>query len=120
MVFIPVTRGDIEHGEVEPGTYPARIDKITERKSQAGNKVYLIRWVITGSEPPAGQSIIENVTLVPEAYWKLGEIIDSIGFQIGDQGFNTEDILGMECNLQVIHEEYQGRTRPKVEKHLPL
>ncbi len=107
---------------VEPGTYPARVDKITNRTSTKGNPVMLLHWAITGTEPPAGTKVLESCTMTPESFWRLEDLFASIGVKVDNsgQGFESDDLLGKECKIVVIDDTYEGKLRSKVNAHIPL
>lgn len=108
-------------GHVEPGTYSARIDKVNDKAAKSGNPMMIIGWTITGTEPPAGTKVSEMVTMIPEAYWRVAEIFEATGFKSPDgTGFESQDLLGLECKIVLADDTYEGRTRSKVQKHLPL
>lgn len=113
-----IPRSEIEGNEAPEGTHPARIDRVGHHKAPSGNDVLLINWKITGSEPPAGSGVLENITMVPEAYWRLDDLFKAIDFVPGDQGFNSDDLKGAECKLVVVREMYEGRERAKVKSHI--
>lgn len=115
-----VTDDELHGSRVAPGTYQARIDKVTDKSSKSGNPVMWLTWTITGTEPPAGQKVPENVTMTPESYWRLEEIFEVTGFKSDGTGFDSQDLKGLEARIVVVQEEYEGRPRAKVQKHLPL
>jgi hypothetical protein len=117
MSRIMISKEDLEGTQCPPGTWVARIDRVTERESEKKNKVILLGWKVVGSEPPAGSDVLENITLVPEAMWKLAEVFEATGFTPDADGFETADLKGLECRIVVAEEEYQGRKRAKVMSH---
>lgn len=107
---------------VPPDTYRARIHKVKDRVSEAGNPCILLTWRIAGTEPPAGQNVFEQMVMTPEAYWKVGEILTAIGFSGFDEnGFDSNDLVGYECQIVVTQgTDNKGRPRNNVDGHLPL
>lgn len=121
MPFVPVTKKDLEQPLAEPGSYPCRIEGVKLRESAAKNQVLNLRWVIMGSEPPAGISILDGVTLIPEAYWKLNQLFQAVHYEVGEDGFNTEELVGREARLVVTHKTGDDNvTRAQVTQYLPL
>jgi len=117
-----ITREEINQPLVAPDTYRARIHKVKDRKSEAGNPCIMLTWRIEGTEPPAGQNVFEQMVMIPEAYWKVNEIMNAIGFDgFDDAGFASEDLVGYSCNIVVSQgTDNKGRPRNNVEAHLPI
>jgi len=120
MAHVAIPRAELEGPQVDPGTYPGRLDKAKIRKSQAQNDVMQLSWTLTGTEPPAGVKIPDQITLIPEAYWKLQALFAATGITPGDGGFDTDELIGAECNLVLVEDEYQGNKRIKVNGYAPL
>lgn len=122
MAHYNVTQEDLEKagGYVEPGTYPARIVAIRDKASAKGNPVMWVDWVVTGTEPPAGSKISEPVTMTPEAFFRLDELFQAIGFRAEGTGFESNDLINGECKLVLVDDTYEGKKRTKVKSHLPL
>ena len=115
MSFVNIPRKDIEQPLPPVGKHPVRLNAAKLRESAAKNQVLNIVWVITGTEPPAGERVLDNITLVPEAYWKLNLLFQGIEYKPDEQGFNTDDLIGKECEITIIHETGQdGVERAKV------
>jgi len=116
-----VTDEELNAPMVEPGTYPARIDKVKDTSSQKGNPMFYVTWTLMGDAPPAGQKVFENFTMTPEAYWKLADLFQATGFKSTDgTGFDSMDLVGQVCRLVLVEDEYEGRKRAKVKTHLPM
>jgi hypothetical protein len=114
MTFINIPKSELDRPLVAAGEHPARIAKVTVRDSAAKNKMLGISWTITGTEPPAGQQVYDMITLVQEAYWKLGLLFAATGFEPDDQGFNDQGLVGLEALITVTEDEYEGVPRNKV------
>lgn len=120
MPKVNIPRSEIEAPPLAAGTYPARIDKVKQRSSQAGNDVMNIVWTIMGTDPPAGAKVLDSITLIASAFWKLDALFKGVGYVPGEDGFMTEDLVGKECQIVVVEEEYEGRPRAKVNGYIPL
>jgi len=107
-------------GRIEPGTYPVRCDKVTDKASKNGNPVIWVTWTVEGSEPPAGAKVVENVTMTPESFFRLQEIFEATGFKGDGTGFDSNDLIGLRCRVAVVDDEYEGKVRSKVKAHLPV
>lgn len=112
-----VKQSELHDEPIEPGEYPARIDRIGHRTSNAGNPCMLVNWTLTGTDPPSGTKLLESITMTPESYWRLGELFKALDFKPDEDGFDDSDLTGMECLIAVEMEEYQGVERPRVKYH---
>ena len=120
-----VTQEQIDNSSnrVDPGTYHARIDKVTDKASKNGNPVMWVNWTITDTDSPfGGTKLPENITMIPEAYWKLEDLFTAIGFKVDENGsgFDSQDLVGHQCRITVADDTYEGQQRSRITKHLPL
>ena len=107
---------------VEPGTYPARVFRVKDKQSANKNPMIVLIWKIEGDQPPAGLTVPENLTLIPESYFRLQEVIEACGIEdvIGDDGLDSKDLLEARCRIRVEYRDYEGKARLNVAEHLPL
>ncbi len=110
---------------VPAGVYQARVDtsKSEVRRSQSGNDVVSIAYVIENPPEYAGRRVIENYTITEKALWKLGRVLHALGVVAPGTKkftFDTKDIHGKQCKIKVSQEAYNDRLRNRVDDVIPI
>lgn len=105
--------------ELKPGTYQARVAKVEEKTSQAGNPY--LNWEF---DVENGQGKAWYITsLLPNALWNLKTmLINAFGMDTDalNGAFNLDptDFIGLQVTLVVETEEYNGQERARVKQVL--
>lgn len=120
MPRVHVRKDELAGPKIEDGDYPARIDIAKMRKSAKNNDVLFVGWKIIGDQPPAGASVPDNFTLIPEAYWKLNILFRALSFEPDEDGFDSEDLVNKECIITVANEDGDQGPRVNVKSYKPL
>lgn len=110
---------------LESGVYKARIISADVGKSKGGNNMTTPVFEISHN----GEEFKRTAYLVVEGKGAGGfeSLLRATGFgQYADQikngekaPFNTDDLIGLEVNVQVEQSEYQGRLRDNIVGYLP-
>lgn len=102
MSFVPVPKSEIDQ-TVPDGEYHVRIDRFEHKKTtQQGKPDYLSGgYTVVGTEPPAGTKLRDMFPLQQDLYWKIGQLFAAVEYTPGEQGFNSEDLIGKEFKLGV-------------------
>lgn len=102
------------------GVYDGVITEIEERESQSSEHPYL-NWTITivGGEYD-NRKVWLMTSMSPKALWKLRDILIGLGvdaesLKSADFSFNPADFINVQVRASVVHENYQGRLRDRVE-----
>lgn len=106
------------------GTHPAKINKITPKKTKKGGDMFII--FLEGNNEEQGLAFLvfgndftkENMNYILASIEDNGQEIPDMSF-----GFNkvTYDfLLGKEVYIEVIEKEYKGEMSPSVNKFLTL
>lgn len=105
------------------GFYPMYPSKITEEESSEGNDYLSFTWKVLEGKFK-GTVSYDNVSLQPQALWKLRQILEAMGQEVPDGPMDIvlEEITGEEnaCMLEIVNEEYDGQDRPKPRGYMPL
>jgi hypothetical protein len=95
------------------GMYLLTIVKAEEKDSSTGNKMLVVQF----SEPDTKTVIFENFSYVPEALFKLQNLLEALGYDAGDDmEFNAADIIGGVVKAKVIQREYEGSVQNSAKK----
>ena len=106
---------DVPDSDVAEGWHSARIFAVEDKESKAGNRMLVVQLKIEGG-PWNGRSLFDNWMLETDALWRTRQIFTDLGFMSNDdKGFDgsTEDLIGIELEVRVVMEEYQGQARPR-------
>lgn len=96
------------------GRHRVKIVEINEQTSQGGDDMLVFVFeVIKGKSK--GARVYENCVLTDKALWKLQQILQAIGIKCdGKVALDLDKLIGKICEVDVFHEEYEGRTRARI------
>lgn len=96
------------------GRHRVKIVEINEQTSQGGDDMLVFVFeVIKGDSK--GARVYENCVLTDKALWKLQQILQAIGIKCdGKVALDLDKLIGKICEVDVFHEEYEGRTRARI------
>ncbi len=127
MTRVNVNLNDVPDN-VEPGWYAARVEAGEVRTTQAGDGEY-IQWTLSITDPDSefnGWPLIVRtpVKVAPgksqRALRMVKDFLTACGFEWDEEGFNIEDVVGAELEVQVQHRTWQGRVQEDVNAYRPL
>ena len=97
------------------GVHACKIASADEKQSSGGNDMIVVAFeVIKGVDK--GARVYENFPLVDKALWKLKGLLQAIGMKAdGKVQLDLDKLVGKTCNVTVKHEEYEGKTRARVD-----
>lgn len=103
-----------QFSKASEGRHRVKIKEINEQTSQGGDDMLVFVFeVIKGDDK--GALIYENCVLTDKALWKLQQILQAIGIKCdGKVAIDLDKLIGKICEVDVFHEEYEGRTRAKI------
>jgi len=118
MTRINVNLNDVESSfEVYPdGQY---FVEIKSSKVQQGENSTYIRWIAEILEGEyAGKLVSWNTSLAPNALWNLKKMLEAVGAEWDEEGFDDEDVYG--GRLIVVNEVqvYEGTERNNIKDYL--
>jgi len=102
------------------GFHPAKVIDFEKSYSKTGNPTYVWQFLITAGDSE-GVELRFWTSLLPQARWKTVETLEAVGIEAAGSmaRFKRSDVVGSPCVLEVIHDEYEGRTNHKVERVHP-
>lgn len=97
------------------GVHACKIVSADEKQSSGGNDMIVVAFeVIKGLDK--GARVYENFPLVDKALWKLKGLLQAIGMKAdGKVQLDLDKLVGKTCSVTVKHEEYDGKTRARVD-----
>lgn len=102
------------------GIHTVKLIEITEAVSQNGDDMLKVTFeVISGADK--GCRVFDNFTLIDKALWKFKQFLVSAGVKAdGKVAIDLDKLIGKVCDVNVIHEEYNGVTRAKIADYQKL
>lgn len=96
------------------GTHVVKVASVEEVTFQGGNEGFKVAFEITKGAGK-GARVYENFPLVDTALWKLKSLLVAIGMKAdGRVTLDTDKLIGKTLEIDVYHEDYEGKTRAKV------
>lgn len=118
--FTDVEDNDFE--TVAEGTYHAVLFDIEEgESSKKGTPLLNFEFKIMGGKFD-GQKVWEDYYLTDGAMWRLKKALNNLAPErdhSGELKFEPQDYMGLECDIEVEHSEYNGKTYANVAEILP-
>lgn len=104
----------------EEGQHVVKLMEIEETESQAGNDMLNATFqVVRGNS--TGAKLYDNFVLTEKALWKLQSFLTAIGMKAeGRVTIDLDKLIGKTCIVEVAHEEYEGKTRARIQEFKKL
>ena len=97
------------------GEHVCRVAAADVKQSQGGNDMIVVQFEVTKGDDK-GARVFENYPLIDTALWKLKGLLQAIGMKAdGKVQLDLDKLVGKLCIVSVKHEEYEGKTRAKVD-----
>lgn len=98
------------------GVHTCKIVSADEKASQGGNDMIVVAFEsVKGADK--GSRVYENYPLTDTALWKLKSLLQAIGMKAdGKVQLDLDKLVGKTCTVTVKHEEYEGKTRARVDE----
>lgn len=107
--FTNVTGG---FGAIPAGVYEAVVDSCEVKQNKAKNGNYLeFVYKIQSSDPAVdGKKVWDRTSLKPAGMWRTKQVLEALGFDTsGEVEFDPEDVVEIECQIEVTIREYDGK-----------
>lgn len=109
----------IESGGGRPipdGQYTASLSKCTQEEGQESGEAYLsFKWKMESGKAK-GAIAFDNLSLQEQSLWRLRTALECLGMEVpeGVMDIDLDEIIGLECEVEIVNEEWEGRDRPRV------
>ena|SRR5436190_23996061 len=118
---IPLDFSDVG-GVPDEGIYRLRVSdvEIKPTKDKPENKNLVLEFTIVEPIEWMNFKIWDNVSLTPQARWRLQQVLEAITgeeWREDNMSLDPRDLLGQEFEAGVFHSDYQGRKIPKVKDY---
>lgn len=102
------------------GQHVVKLVEIEETESQAGNDMLNATFkVVKGAS--TGATLYDNFVLTEKALWKLQSFLIAVGMKAdGRITLDLDKLIGKTCIVEVEHEEYDGKTRARIQEFKKL
>ena len=102
------------------GQHVVKLIEIEETESQAGNDMLNATFqVVKGTS--TGAKLYDNFVLTEKALWKLQSFLVAVGMKAdGKIVLDLDKLVGKTCIVEVIHEEYEDKTRARIQEFIKL
>lgn len=102
------------------GQHVVKLTELEETESQAGNDMLSATFqVVKGAS--TGAKLYDNFVLIEKALWKLQSFLIAIGMKAdGRITLDLDKLIGKQCIVEVEHEEYEGKTRARIQEFIKL
>lgn len=110
---------EVSRKAIPEGTYAVVVNKAELTKSREGNNMIKMEFEVTEG-PHKGAKLFENCSLQPQALFKLKSVMLALGMNIPDGSFDldTNDLVGLNCEVEVGHETYEGKKRARILEYI--
>lgn len=104
----------------EEGEHVVKLIEIEESESQAGNDMLSATFqVVKGNS--TGAKLYDNFVLTEKALWKLQSFLTAVGIKADNKVIlDLDKLVGKTCIVSVEHEEYDGKTRARIQEFKKL
>lgn len=106
---------------IDKGTYSGVVFKIEMKAAKDTGNPYLAFTIKLVDEKYPDRQVFTNMSLQPNALWKLKQTLKAIAPEIDVTSLaeiDTDDLLGRECVVVIDHSVYNGETRVNVKNVL--
>lgn len=102
------------------GRFRAKLKSIEESSTQGGDDALKAVFELISGEGK-GCLVFETFTLTEKALWRLKSYLTAIGVKAsGRISLDLDKLVGKVCELEIIHEEYDGKKRARIDQFMKL
>ena len=102
------------------GQHIVKLVEIEENESQAGNDMLSATFKVVKGQS-TGAVLYDNFVLTEKALWKLQSFLVAVGMKAdGKMMLDLDKLVGKTCIVEVEHEEYDGKTRARIQEFKKL
>lgn len=102
------------------GQHIVKLVEMEETESQAGNDMLSATFQVVKGQS-TGAKLYDNFVLTEKALWKLQSFLMAVGMKAdGKIVLDIDKLIGKTCIVEVEHEEYEGKTRARIQEFKKL
>lgn len=102
------------------GQHIVKLVEMEETESQAGNDMLSATFQVVKGQS-TGAKLYDNFVLTEKALWKLQSFLIAVGMKAdGKMVLDIDKLIGKTCIVEVEHEEYEGKTRARIQEFKKL
>lgn len=114
--------GDVKSGPPDEGIYTLRVSDVEVRptKNNPENKNLNFEYTIVEPEEWMNWKVWDNVSLTPQARWRLQQVLEAITgeeWREDSMTLDPRDLLGKEFQASLMHNLYEGRKNAKIKDY---
>lgn len=104
-------------GNVREGRQMATVDEVEMKTSENSGNDY-INWKLKAK----GGAIYHTTSLQVQSLWNLRNMLEAMGLEVpeGPLELELDEYAGMEVGVEVEHETYQGKKKPRIIDLFPI
>lgn len=97
-----------------PGVYTVKVVNVEEKEGQ-NDPYFSWEFEIVGGKFE-GAKLWNNTSLAAQSLWNLRGCLEALGVEIPDDDteMDLDDLVGLECAVEVEHETYDGKKRARI------
>lgn len=102
------------------GEYHFSVLSLEKAKSKAGNPLAKLRLGIIYENHV--YTVYDSIALIESCAWKLQSFFESLGLMTPGEALEImpwDRVEGMSGVCRIFHEDYNGRTYPKIDRYVP-
>lgn len=106
------------YAKASEGIHTAKITKIEEKTTAAGDAMLTFAWTVISGEDK-GCRVYDNIVLTEKALWRFKMMLEAIGKKAeGRLKIDLDGLIGKICDINVYWDEYNGQTRAKISDYM--
>jgi hypothetical protein len=103
----------------EGETFVFEVAEVEQKTSDNSGADYLSFTLKVAEGDYQGAKVWDNMSLQPQALWKLRGFLEAAGFVIdGVVDLDLNELKGLQVSGTVVHEEYQGKKKNRIDAYL--
>lgn len=106
---------------IPQGNYSVEVEDVEVKNGQTGKPN--LSWKFTIIEGKfKGSKLFYNTSLQPQALFNLKKVLLSLGIEVPDSTMSLDlsEIIGSTCDVEVGHEDYDGKLRSRITDFIAL
>lgn len=106
--------------DIPDGIYALTVSSVTQKKGAETGQPYLSFEYKVAEGKYKGRKVWDNVSLQPQALWKLRNLLECMGMEVEDGEFEIEleDLEQQGVGAEIANEKYQGKDKPRIVGYL--